>query len=79
MEVKDAIMSLKRDSAPGPDGFGSIYFQIYWDFIGQYVINAVIPFFKDKWILPHYNSNSIVLIPKIKGTNIIDQYTLIAL
>lgn len=43
------------------------------------VINAVLQFFKSCWLLPNLNSNLVVLIPKIKEADKIDQYRPIAL
>ncbi|XP_058734231.1 uncharacterized protein LOC131605962 [Vicia villosa] len=67
MEIEEAVMSLNEDGAPGTDGSGAVFFQTYWDIVGIDVINVVSLFFKEDWILPHYNSNTIVLVPKVKG------------
>jgi hypothetical protein len=78
-EIKSAVFSLNNDSAPGPDGFGACFFQTYWDIISQDVINAVLQFFTTGWILPNFNSNTIVLIPKVSNANSLNQYRPIAL
>ncbi|KAK2443571.1 hypothetical protein QL285_014660 [Trifolium repens] len=44
-EIKNVVFSLNKDSAPGPDGFGAIFFQTYWDIIKLDVIKAVLQFF----------------------------------
>ncbi|GAU32780.1 hypothetical protein TSUD_152280 [Trifolium subterraneum] len=44
-EIKHVVFDLNKDGAPGPDGFGAIFFQTYWDIIHVDVINAVLQFF----------------------------------
>lgn len=56
-EIKNAIFSLNKDSAPGPDGFGAIFFQTYWDIINQDVYKVVMQFFTTGWLLPNFNTN----------------------
>ncbi|MCH81726.1 RNA-directed DNA polymerase (Reverse transcriptase), partial [Trifolium medium] len=41
-EIKNAVFSLNKDSAPGPDGFGAFFYQSYWDIIHQDVVNAIL-------------------------------------
>lgn len=62
-EIHSAAFSLNKDSAPGPDGFGAVFFQSYWDIIKSDVEKAVIQFFTSGWILPNFNSNIVALIP----------------
>lgn len=40
-EIKKAVFSLAKGKAVGPDGFPSEFYQIYWDIIGQDIINLV--------------------------------------
>lgn len=49
-EVHNAIFSLNNDSAPGPDGFGAIFFQTYWEIIKHDVYKAVMQFFYN-WLV----------------------------
>ncbi|PNY16800.1 ribonuclease H, partial [Trifolium pratense] len=78
-EIKNAVFSLNKDSAPGPDGFGGFFYQTYWDIIHKDVVNAVLQFFSSGWILPNFNSNTLILIPKTSNADSIDQYRPIAL
>ncbi|GAU28119.1 hypothetical protein TSUD_295560 [Trifolium subterraneum] len=73
-EIKSAVFSLNKDSAPGPDGFGAFFFQHYWDIVKEDVLNVVLDFFTTSWILPGFNSNLIALIPKIPDATSIDQF-----
>jgi hypothetical protein len=40
-EIKNAVFSLNKESAPGPDGFGAIFCQTFWGIIKLDVIKAV--------------------------------------
>ena len=44
-----------------------------------YVTNAVLNFFVDDWLLPNYNDNVIILIPKFQVADCVEQYRPIAL
>lgn len=44
-EIKNAVFSMNRDSAPRPDGFGAFFFQKFWDIVEKDVYNAVMQFF----------------------------------
>jgi hypothetical protein len=78
-EIKSAVFSLNKESAPGPDGFGAFFFQTYWDIIQVDVVKAVLEFFTTSWIMPGYNSNIIALLPKIPTASTIEQYRPIAM
>jgi hypothetical protein len=78
-EIKHAVFDLNKDGAPGPDGFGAHFYQTYWDIIHHDVTNAVLQFFTTGWILPNYNSNTIILIPKSDSADSIEKYRPIAL
>ena len=78
-EIYQTIFSLNKDSAPGPDGFGALFYQTYWDIIKNDVSNVVLQFFKTGWILPNFNSNNIVLIPKTNNAGSVGDYRPIAL
>ncbi|XP_058741658.1 uncharacterized protein LOC131614046 [Vicia villosa] len=73
-EVVVVVFSINKDSAPGPDGFGAIFYQSYWDIIKEDVANVVLEFFQSGWILPGFNSNALVLIPKVKGDDCLDLF-----
>jgi len=78
-EIYQAIFSLNKDSAPGPDGFGALFFQTFWDVVKTDISNAVLQFFKTGWILPNFNSNNIVLIPKTNHAGTVSDYRPIAI
>jgi hypothetical protein len=78
-EIHQAVFSLNKQSAPGPDGFGAFFYQTYWEIVSKDVIDAVSQFFTSNWILPNWNSNIVVLIPKTDNADSIAQYRPIAL
>lgn len=45
-EVKDIVMILKHESAPGPDGFTSMFFQKMYPINGDDLQAAICDFFK---------------------------------
>lgn len=79
LEIHKVVMDMNKDGAPGPDGFGAVFYQSFWDIIKLDVTNAVLKFFKRDWILPNYNANTIVLIPKVPDALSVGQYRPIAL
>lgn len=44
-KIHNVVMNLKTGSAPGPDGFGAIFYQKYWNIVKSDVIGAVTQFF----------------------------------
>ena len=78
-EIFNAVNSLKKDSAPSPNVFGAIFYQTYWPIVKHDVINVVLEFFSKDWLLPNFNSNTIVLIPKVPDAMSVSQYRPITL
>jgi len=59
--------------------FGAFFFQTYWSIMKEDVINAVLQFFSTGWMLPSYNTNIIVMIPKALNADTVNQFRPIAL
>lgn len=78
-EDKKDVFNLKKDSSPGLDGFCGIFYHYFWSIIKQDVTSAVVQFFKSGWILPKYNSNNIILLPKYVNADSMDSFTLTSL
>lgn len=55
------------------------FFQQYWDIVGEDVVRVVTQFFKQGWILHNLNSNIVILIPKVPGSGMIENFGPIAL
>lgn len=45
-EIYQVAFSLNKESAPGPDGFGALFYQTFWEIIKSDVSNAVLIFSK---------------------------------
>lgn len=73
-EVKAVVFKMDASSAPGPDGFTGLFFQV-----GTDVYDAVMYFFIYGVIHSDFNSNFLILIPKVETTNVIENYRPIAL
>ncbi|XP_024178170.1 uncharacterized protein LOC112184116 [Rosa chinensis] len=78
-EIHEAVLNLDGSSAPGPDGFGGIFFQQCWEVVALDVIAAVNSFFDNGFILPHFNSSLIILVPKKDEADSISNFSPIAL
>ncbi|XP_062118853.1 uncharacterized protein LOC133832541 [Humulus lupulus] len=63
-EVKEAIFSIPGLKAPGPDGFGSCFYQDNWDLGCSDVVSTVLSFLRSGRILKAINTTTITLIPK---------------
>ncbi|XP_062028777.1 uncharacterized protein LOC133744735 [Rosa rugosa] len=78
-EIHEAVLNLDGSSAPGPDGFGGIFFQQCWEVVALDVIAAVNSFFDNGFFLPHFNSSLLILVPKKDEADSISDYRPIAL
>ncbi|MCI36501.1 RNA-directed DNA polymerase (Reverse transcriptase), partial [Trifolium medium] len=74
LEIHDAVFSMNKNSAPGPDGFGAFFFQSYWEIIKHDVSMAVMDFFSSGCLLPNMNANTLVLILNSPNADTIDKY-----
>ena len=78
-EIFQEVFSLNKDSAPGLDRFGALFFQTFWEIIKHDVTKAVLQFFSTGWIMPNYNLNNIVLIFKTNNAGSLSDYRPIAI
>ncbi|XP_027122245.1 uncharacterized protein [Coffea arabica] len=66
-EVREVVFSISPDSAPGPDGFGSGFYQACWEIVKDSLVAAIQDYFRGGWLPKGVTSTLIVLIPKIQG------------
>lgn len=78
-EVKSAIFDMKKDAAPGPNGFGASFFQSFWDLIKEKYYSMFIDFHKGVLDIKRLNFGVITLVPKVQDANNINQYMPICL
>ena len=78
-DIKATVFSMDSSSAPGPDGFGGVFYQSCWNIVGDNVISAVQEFFRTGSILKNLNSNFLILIPKSESANSPDKFRPIVL
>lgn len=78
-EIREAVLSINGNKAPGPDGFSATFYQSYWHIVGGDVIKDVRNFFISSYLHPQQNETHIRLIPKITGPRSVADYRPIAL
>ncbi|XP_073153221.1 uncharacterized protein [Henckelia pumila] len=65
-EVLSIVFSIPRDSVAGPDGYSSVFFQHYWDFVQQDGMDAVLDFFQGSPLPQGFTATTITLVPKLR-------------
>ena len=78
-EVDVALKSMAPLKASGPDGMPPIFFQHYWDSIGDDVSCAVLSYLNTSIIPASLNQTFITLIPKSKSPEKVSEFRPIAL
>lgn len=78
-EVYATVKAMDGFSARGLDGFGDCFFTHCWSVIWSNVTLAIKRFFEDGFIMPHFNSNILILLPKLQDSECISDYRPIAL
>lgn len=65
--------------APGSDGFPGLFFQSYWDVVGNDIFEAVQSFFQEGILLREWNHTNVTLIPKEKNPELMIHFHPISL
>ena len=63
-EVQKAIKEMAPLKAPGPNGMPPLFYQHYWNTIGNDVTQSVLHFLNSACLLENLNHTFITLIPK---------------
>ena len=78
-EVEIALKQMAPLKASGPDGMPPIFFQHYWESIGDDVVKAVVSCLNSTSIEIGLNHTFITLIPKVKSPKFVIEFRPIAL
>ena len=55
---------MKGDKAPGPDGFTVTFWQFYWDFVKEEIVDLFKEFYEQRSFAKSLNTTFLILIPK---------------
>ncbi|KAK9217220.1 hypothetical protein WN943_005845 [Citrus x changshan-huyou] len=78
-DVKVALFDMHPDKSPGPDGMNSVFYQRFWNTVGEDVTNACLSFINNCSLPVGLNDTSVVLIPKKQKPEILSDMRPIAL
>ncbi|CAM8901772.1 unnamed protein product [Rhodiola kirilowii] len=65
-EVKRALFQMHPTKAPGLDGFSALFYQSNWSTVGRDVVKEVLECLNEGVLKPEWNETLIVLVPKVK-------------
>eukprot|EP00253_Pinus_taeda_P016827 PITA_16827 len=63
-EIEEIVKSMKKGTAPGPDGFTIEFFQAGWHFLGREILELIEESRMNQKVWPAINSTFYALIPK---------------
>lgn len=78
-EVKEAAFQMGPLKAPGSDGFPGLFYQKYWDVVGEDVFRAAKDFFEGGYLLKELNHTNVTLIPKVPNPETMSHFRPISL
>ena len=78
-EVRVAIFQMEHNKAPGPDGFPSEFYQVFWNLIKDDLMALFTDFHQGSLPLNCLNFGNIILLPKKTEAKVIQQYRPICL
>ena len=78
-EVVEAVKSMGKYKAPGPDGYQLVFYQHCWDVVGSSVTKFVLEFFATGDLPRGSNDATLVLLAKVAKPERITQYRPISL
>ena len=79
LEVKQAINQMAPLKAPEPDGMPPLFYQHYWNLIGDDISNTVLHYLSSATLPEHLNHTFITFILKKKCPNFASEFRLISL
>lgn len=77
-EIQKAMFSMKRGTAPGPDGFTVDFFIHNWSIVGKDMVKAISYCFENDYMYKPLNSTIITLVPKVPTPKTMKEFRPIA-
>lgn len=65
-DIKMVVLQMQHLTSPGRDGLPSLFFQKFWNIVGEYVSATILSFLNLGNLLKKLNFTYITLIPKVK-------------
>ncbi|WOL14305.1 hypothetical protein Cni_G23085 [Canna indica] len=78
-EILEALKSLGKDKAPGPDGLTAKFYLKFWDIIEDNMRLVLSDFCEERCDLARANKSFIIPIPKVEGANKMGEFRPISL
>ncbi|KAF7149839.1 hypothetical protein RHSIM_Rhsim02G0125400 [Rhododendron simsii] len=78
-EVKMAVFQMGPLKAPGSDSFPGLFYQNYWETVGDEVFEAVQRFFQEGVLLKEVSQTNVTFIPKVPNLESMNQLRPISL
>ena len=78
-EVQEAIKQMALLKAPGLDGMPPLFYQTYWDLVGDEVTSSVLHFLNSVSLPTNLNHTFVTLIPKVKNPEYVSEFRSISL
>ncbi|XP_075499320.1 uncharacterized protein LOC142537712 [Primulina tabacum] len=66
-EVRKALFDMHPNKALGPDGMSVLFFQKFWDVIGEETTAAILKILNDGAAIEDWNATIVTLVPKIQN------------
>ena len=79
IEVSQALKQMYPTKAPGPNGMPTLFYQHFWQPVGECVIKMVLDFLNHGKVSLKFNETHIFLIPKAKNPIKVAEYHPISL
>lgn len=78
-EIWGVLKSMHPIKAPGPDGLQAIFYQKFWDIVGEDTCKICLQYLNGELSLKEINKTLIALIPKVKDPKMMKDYRPISL